>query len=534
MLFERGAFIIPFSKDQYKDSIINSIICDYNYSNELNRNDLKLSIYQILEPINIKGYKLNEVKIAQHLGQAVRYSWPCYLLIAEAGGFLSYEFLLDNETELFLNNKDFNVFMWPYKPHPATYFDIMKSLSNYKGTTSIRNFVKNGGGYIGSCYGASVAAAGSLWPLPIIFLRKSYNTKLPSIPFFSFAIADNWMRPFLDKKNLYITTGEITNTSHPISFGINKTVTDFFDGAWFKWLGKNSEVVGYHRIVTYSNGDPNIPNNLKRSLINTPNRVVSKFGEGKIVQFACNPEYVINISIIFNNLDWEGDPYYGQRSIQNALFYASSERKEKFYSSFSYPIELIDYQIENTKGLNIEENEDNYFEKLNNELFLLKNRIKSIRNSTNELKDVFINLFGNNELLEQGKRHLTYTIFYSDIYIDYINKTLQNIDILNDIIPMFNNVNLPNNLEFLIKELMIQINKSQDIITKIQKINKNLQNMLNNKQQTFLKELILLKETRNLINTYEINLKYIPQLNFKSLKTLRDLWYFYESKISLD
>ena len=82
-----------------------------------------------------------------------------------------------------------------------------------------------------------------------------------------------------------------------------------------------------------------------RSLINTPNRVVSTFGEGKIVQFACNPEYVINISILFKNLDWQGDPYYGQRSIQNALFYASSEKKEEFNTSFSYPIDLVDYYL---------------------------------------------------------------------------------------------------------------------------------------------------------------------------------------------
>ena len=46
-------------------------------------------------------------------------------------------------------------------------------------------------------------------------------------------------------------------------------------------------------------------------------------------------------------------------------------------------------------------------------------------------------------------------------------------------------------------------------------------------------KLILIKKARNLINTYKINLEYMPRINFESFKTLRDSWYFYESNISL-
>ena len=50
-------------------------------------------------------------KIVQYLGLPVRYSWPAYLQIADAGGFLNFDFLLDEEITSKLNNNDYNTLM---------------------------------------------------------------------------------------------------------------------------------------------------------------------------------------------------------------------------------------------------------------------------------------------------------------------------------------------------------------------------------------------------------------------------------------
>ncbi|MCK4348050.1 MAG: hypothetical protein KAW47_05475, partial [Thermoplasmatales archaeon] len=49
----------------------------------------------------------------------------------------------------------------------------------------------------------------------------------------------------------------------------------------------------------------------------------------------------------------------------------------------------------------------------------------------------------------------------------------------------------------------------------------------------FHKKSCIVEQSRNMLTTFEISLKYLPQMYFESLKLLRHEWYHYESMIVL-
>jgi len=533
--FEKGDFIAPFCGEKHKDTLTTAIIYDYFFDCEIDDDVLKVEVYEILEPLDIDAYKLVEPRIAQHLGTPTRYSWPCFLQIADAGGFFTMEFLLDDETESFLNNKDFNVFMWPYKPNPARYYEMMKTLSNVKGSNAIRNFVRNGGGYIGTCYGAIVASSGSLSPIPIFSLRHAYNPYLSSIPFFDIAISDNLMRPFLDKENLYITTGEIVNINHPLSFGINSTVKEFFNGAWFQYLGRKSSAVGFHRSLTNSNDNGDVPYWLENSVADTPSWVTSTFGDGKIVQYSSHPEFVNNISLLFNTIDWDGDPYYGRRTIHNALFYTTSEEINKIYISKSYQLSFIESFGEKTVNLFIEEINSTVFEDDRIRIDFLKDKISLLKNIADESKELYLH---QNEITsaDEISRLIGYTSHFCNIFSEYYNKTLTSLEILEWVYPLlfeFDELVLKRMNDLKIN-ISLRLNNSEEIVSETITIAKNLKNYLENKSSIIFYNIGLTRTSRLMLNTYETGLKYIPQTYFEVIKLARSSWYNYEAKKALE
>ena len=529
--FEKGDFMAPFSGEEYKDTLATAIIFDYLFDCEIDDDVLNVEVYVILEPLDIDAYKLVEPRIAQHLGTPTRYSWPCFLQIADAGGFFTMEFLLDDETASFLNNNDFNVFMWPYKPNPARYYEMMKTLSNVKGSNAVRKFVRNGGGYIGTCYGAIVASSGSLSPIPIFSLRHAYNPYLSSIPFFDIAISDNLMRPFLDKENLYITTGEIVNTNHPLSFGINRTVKEFFNGAWFQFLGRKSSAVGFHRSLTNSNDNDDVPSWLENSVADTPSWVTSTFGDGKIVQYSSHPEFVNNISLLFNTIEWDGDPYYGRRTIHNALFYATSEEINKIYISTSYQLSFIEDFGEKTVNLLIEEVNGSVFEDIKIRIYCLNDKVSLLKNIADESKELY---FHQNEITsaDEISRLIGYTSHFCNIFSEYYDKTLAALDILEWVYPLlfeFDELVLQM-VDDLKTSISLRLNNSEGIISETIMIAKNLKNYLENKSSMVFYKIEISRMSRLMLNTYEIGLKYIPQTYFEVIKLVRSSWYNYEAK----
>ncbi len=537
--YERGTFLVPFSGDIYKDTVTTAIVYDYNETAEIDDEQLKIDVYKLMEPLDISGYKLIEPKIVQHLGIATRYGWPCYLQIAEAGGFLTFEFLLDNEVEAELNNKDFNIFMWPYRPNPATVFDLFRSISNINEYKAIREFVKNGGGFIGSCYGASVASSGILTPIPLFFLRRYYQPNLSFFPFIFLSIADNLMHYFHDRNNFYITTIELVDTEHPLAFGLNKTVKQFFNGAWFKWLGKNSDYVGIYQDITHLNGDTNVSPKLKESMICTPEWVTSTFGKGKVVQFAGHPEFVNNYSVLFENLDWDGDTYSGRRIIHNSLIFVSSGDLDSTIAKIHYPVSFIEEIGEKTINLPINRKDSTVFNDIKNRIENLNSNLSYLRNTSvvliNQLPEFIKKSPFLQEIAIMLMRPANYTFHLCNIFNDLNNKSLTTLNKLEDIYPLllqFNNSVLKfiNDLE---SEISNRLNHSQKLVSEAIKEAECLKDLLQNKRITVLNKISVFFKVRKMMSDFDIGLKYIPQIYYETLKTVRYFWYNYEAEVAL-
>lgn len=532
--FEKGAFIIPFTGISYIDTLIISIVNDYNSSSEIDDDDIKVKSYLIMELSLFDGYKLKEVKIAQHLGIATRYSWPCYLLIADAGGFLTFEFIDDFETSSVLNNDDFNVFMWPYEPNPGTIFEVLKSLSDYKGLNAIRDFVNNGGGFIGSCYGAESASAGFIWPIPAIYIRRVYNPNLKVFPFYSFAISDTWMRgtPYLD--DLLITTSEIKNHNHPMSYGLNDTFQEFFNGGWYKWIGKKTEPVAVYSDLVIINEDTNLPEFMNKSIIDSPSHISTTFGNGKVVEFTSHPEFIINISILFNNIPWEGDKYYGRRTIFNSLNYVTSEQESVFAVDNSQNVSFIEFVIDSTKNLLIDENVNTKFDDIITKIITLKNYIDTLESKALYLKNLYSEFDNKYEIFKKGRRHIGYILHYSKIYDDYLNRSISTLEKLENVYPMYNAFNYSANhdIALLLNDILMRIENATFTIDKIFDIIEKIEDIFQKNNINIVDKFRLINYRRNLISEYELNLKYIPQQFFNPLKILRKFWYNYEAEIA--
>ena len=537
LTYNKGTFIIPFSGEKFKDALIISIITDYNQTHELeNQTSIMSEAYLLEEEININCSKLIEPKIAQHFEKPVRYGYPTYLKMAEDGGFLNYEFLFEGETENILNNEDFNVLIWPYIPSLGKFYEQFITFMDIKTINTIRRFVNNGGGFIGTCYGAYVASLGVITPRIFSSLRLVYNPEINRIlPVFSLSISDSIMKINLEANiNFFISTNKVVDINHPVFYGVNETFPDFFKGPIFKWIGKNTHPLAvYYEIKPY-NVNGTVSNKLKNILIGRISWVNSTFGKGKIVLYASHPDYVNNIDPLFRGRTWDGDKYYGRRIIHNSIFFVTSDDKLEI-NYMGYNFSFIDNIIENTKNLSINESRDSEFIDLYNRLGELSNNIYSFRNITIELKDLFLSYDNSSNNLEENIRQLKYMIWHSEIYIDYINKSKSSIDLLKRVLPMLYGFNdsIGNFIKILKDELNNRLNISKEIINQSTDSALNIKENLNG-SITNIKNIQLLKQGRLVLQTLEKVLKYIPKIYFELLKLLRYSWYNYEGYFALE
>ncbi|MCJ7570505.1 MAG: hypothetical protein MUO82_01300 [Candidatus Thermoplasmatota archaeon] len=537
IFYKKGAFIIPFSGDVYKDALLISIISDYNQTHELeNQSLIQNEAYLLMQTIDTNTDILVEPKIAQYLGVPIRYSWPCYLQIAEAGGFLTYEFLLDNESQTLLNNNDFNVFMWPYNPDPANMYETIKSITNIAGCNAIRCFVSNGGGYIGSCYGAFVGSSGFLRPIPLFYLRHAYNPNLPFLhKSIAYSLSDSLMSfSLFVNYTLCISISNLTSNSHPVTFGVNKTFQDFFEGSWFVWLGKNTHALAYFQDLKPINGTSDKSSDLKDLIVRKPSWVDSKFGDGKIVLFSSHPEFVINISLLFKGIDWNGDPYYGRRPIYNALFYVTSKENSEPINYKCYELSFIISLMEKTDNLPIYGISKHDFDDLRKRINNFYYNISYLKNITIDLQELFKSLDDNNTNFEKDSRILKYVFLYCDIYQYYNNRSIKNIDELEQVVPMLYKFNesIIERVNGLKNDLNWRLNESEKIVLTTLSIAKNLKEKLLLPRISIFQKIQLYEERRDFLRTFEIGLKYIPQIYFGTLKLVRHCWYNYEANIA--
>jgi len=536
--YPKGTFIIPFSSDTNITALTTAIIHDYNTTSEIDQeNTITVPVYYLVNPLTTSAYPLNEPKIVQHLGVPTRYGWPCYLQIAEAGGFLTMEFLLDNETSLQLNNNDFNVFMWPYDPRPGSTFEQLKSLSNTQANNAIRMFVRNGGGYIGSCYGAIAGSSGLLLPTPFISLLHAYNPNLPCFPpCISLSLSDSFMnQKKILETSLFVATTTITDTNHPLSYGLNHTVKEFFEGPWFIWLGKNSQQIAtIQNLENGSEGDPNvIP--MRNKVLNTPSWVTSRFGMGNVVLFSTHPEFINNISLIFDNIHWDGDPYYGRRIIYNALFYATSQERTQIITSVGFPISSLDAFGEKTINVPLSDSWEHILNETKTRIQRLNTNLSILQNNTQNVSTITSDYINDTFIILNGHRLSAYPYYFCDIYTDYNTKALATLEKLEQIYPLVNNSNKSTNqqIQNLTTELSNRLQHMEDLIVTVNSIEQRILATFQNPQPSHYLEPIIALQLRALCSTFEIGLKYVPQMYMESLKLLRHLWYTYEASLAI-
>ena len=180
--FNRGSFIVPFTGDELKDRLIVSIIHDYEYRSEI-ESFYPVESYYITYPLSLDVYPLNYPRCAYHFGEAVSYFLlSSYLDLLLSGGFFDNQLLLDDQIANGLNNKNFDLLIWPGANTARGLISPIKTGLHLEVSKAIRSFVRNGGGYVGSCYGAVSASSGMLLPFT---LPQYYLKYFPATIFFS-------------------------------------------------------------------------------------------------------------------------------------------------------------------------------------------------------------------------------------------------------------------------------------------------------------------------------------------------------------
>ena len=468
----------------------------------------------------------------------MRYGWPFYLKAAEAGGFFDIEFFLDDESETQLNTNEFNVFIWPYLPKLATPYEIILDLTNINRANAVRKFVREGGAYIGSCYGAEAASAGFIQPFPFFTLRYATKPELKiTTPIISMVISDTLMsiRAFRDQYPIYISTSEITDTSHPLSFGLNKTVKDFFNGPWFVWLGEKSK-----SLATITQLEPEIDTShhplFEKTVIGTPSWVYTQFGKGNVILFSSHPELVQNMSLLFNRFNWQGDSYYGLRIIHNTLHFATSKGLKQISPDVTYGISFVENIGKKTNNLEIVETNDDIFSHLKSRITRLCKNLTEIRDNNRLFNELFTEEFKEDTNLWRNIKYpINYMFEYSDIYFEYCNTTMNRLETLECVYQMLlaYNDTITNNIEELTFDLLRRLNQSEKLVSKVSQQLHDIINLFQS-NQIFLHTYALQRDSRIMLNTYQINSKYIPQLNFETEKLLRHFWYTFEAYFAND
>ncbi len=531
--FKRGAVVVPFSGENLSDSMVISVVYDYNMTSEISDSSYQVPVFCLREPVCMKAMKLVEPRIAQYFGASTRYGLPVYLWVAEAGGFFSFEFLLDHETPSDLDIESYNVFMWPYRPHLSSNVETVRSLTNTRICNAVRSFVSSGGGYIGSCYGAAAASAGFLRPVPIFSLRHFYLPRLyRRHPFVSFSLSDTVMsQSYLVLQNAYVSHSEVAESAHPLVAGINRTVTEFFTGPWFVWLGDATQT---HAVFSEFEFNQSISPPLAafRKIQGTPSWVSSQFGDGRVVLFSSHPEFVNNISFLLERYNWQGDPFSGRRVVHNALWYVTGQQAADCKAVISQPIAFVSSVCMKTRNLDISYSQDDIFEKIHRQIIEMNHNISQMYNQSRRLLQLYITRFDNTVFASKAGIHSYIGNLCKD-YVRWNNKTQQTLQVLNSILQNTDGYeNRMGELDTLLHDLQTYIFDAGCVIQDVFERGNRLEKRFGSSQFLF-SSLYLFSQSRTLLRTFHIVLKYLPQMYFSSEKFMRTIWHSYEASMGI-
>lgn len=526
LFYEKGSFVVPFTGDNTIDTKIIAIICDYNQSSEIEENNnIRAPVYLLMNQFNVNAFNLPEVKVAQYINFLVcGESW--YADIANKCGFLDFDFIINKDTRKKLNNSAYNLLIWPgfdmYYPSSFAFLEVILDLSSRR-TRTVRDFVSNGGGFVGSCYPVNLASRG-VKPLIVYPSCLAHNPKLPSIGLL--AISD-----IISAEGKEILLGleqEILDTDHPVAYGV--------DSYLYGGLGSGPMVVdvgeGVSVIAEFKND----------SMVgDTPSIVSNRFGDGKVVLFG--PHFEIgdpDTCPKFWDLGSDGD-YNGKKLVTNAFYYSTSKEETEQEVSESRPMSFINEVWNETSDLSYLLNEQvEIFEEIKKDIG------KSIENITNLIDNVYSILETIDQIRieqnidpEEKDEFLyylgtDYIIYCFDLVKEYLENTSITIETIEKIYPLFeNNTNFIEQLEQLGDDLSLKIDDIKEIITvsllNLQKMENILEGYQKFKFLRRIRELIFKKISHDIEIQTELAFQLMPGGYFRSLKFLRQNWYEYET-----
>lgn len=531
MFFEKGAFVIPFTGDLTQDIKITAIIYDYNQSSEIETSvSVKIPVYVLMEQIDTQVYPLSEVKLAQHKSP-VTVGEICFLEISRECGFLSFELLKDSDIEEKLKNSKFNVLTHAgagleyatfYK---SIVFRTLYASLKYKETKAVRTFVSNGGGYIGSCYGADMASSGiKMGPLTIYFKRSSNNPKLPGVVFY--ALVDYISIPA--PKEFGLIEVKIVNNTHPVTYGLDSIVWDLhFGGSEIYNIGENVEVISqFYNTGTRMDG--------------TPSWVSSEFGEGKVVAFSPHPEI----------LGWkkreDNKEHFGKTVISNALFYTTAEEMTALQLFHKRSLLFVERIRDETINIPIVADAGDIFDGIRGSINETVDEITNLSDYVQQLRDLIGEIADEKKIDLSEKENKTYLgdkslwitgYYYYPLFVKYLENTIETLDTLEKIYPLLkNNPDFVQQIESLITDILNRTMEIQKICLQGYEMCENYEKSLLKYQQHPLllprvKELLLTDKGHKFYWHIFSVFSYVPQIYFNSLKLLRNSWYNYETSI---
>ena len=226
--FNRGSYVVPFQDNlkTNKKIVLNTIL----YSISLNINSYKIK--ETLE--NIEVIRLNKPKIAIYETEGI--DSRSYEHILNKGGFLNLENIGPEKLIKGFNAENFNLIAMGGKYGDFT--DIFYESASSQGrkvSKKIREFVENGGAFIGSCYGAYRSALGMKRPIgyPLFIANSMLLNLIPT----QIKIIDSYVYRALPGRGQISI--KITDKENPMTYGLPEILTNHTYGAGPVFLEKN-------------------------------------------------------------------------------------------------------------------------------------------------------------------------------------------------------------------------------------------------------------------------------------------------------
>lgn len=535
--FEPGTFIVPFSEITRDNAKIISVMNDYNLTHELHKHIQPTMVYKLTEQLFLdEALQLVEPKIAYYYDEGVySNSLNWYVSTLYQSGFLSNEYLSNEDVITSLDPSTFNVFIWPGGEIVEDINSNVSVVTRILKQNKIKEFVAEGGGYIGSCYGAFAASSGTrFYPIPLL---PYYFSHMPSVGFLSL---QDCFTSLGISCSINVT---IEDSSHPVLFGVNGTVHDsqLRGGAVYTWLGENTESLGVIKEVNstiwthwfrdlFSSNSSYAQKLIDLWVKFTTGKTVwttSEYKNGKVVTFGDHPEI---------------GQMHLQRIIHNSVFYVSSQSVQDVSISLSLADSEVNQIAEKSHNLPIINSTSGLFTDVYEQLDSTISEYLRFNDVSSEIFNVTWSLLENNSmdmsiaigLFVSGMWEFSGTIDRSMRYLDNENgedslrKYLVKIEDIYDQ-SMVHNISLDESIDVYKEDVQ---NRFIELKTLNEEIASDLERMymiLKEYDGSSVQNEILLELADQLWDHSKNIEKNCPGLFFDSLKFLRDIWYSYES-----